>query len=95
MKNNLKQVIKELERLILLKEETIKELERQIQHLKNQPPTIVPQFPTQPFIPNQPAVSPHNPLITHPFNPLQNPYILTFQQGNNSNVVDLNTCSRV
>ena len=43
--------IEALEKLIALKDETIKELERQVQLLKNQPPVVVPQFPEIPHTP--------------------------------------------
>ena len=58
--------IEALEKLVSLKDETIKELERQIQLLKN-PPDVnlnVPYVSTQPYQPSQPLVGtvPHNPL---------------------------------
>ncbi len=65
--------IEALEKLVTLKDETIKELERQIQLLKNQPPVVVPQFPLQPYQPAQPISLPY---IQTP-NPLYPPYIVT------------------
>ncbi len=56
--------IEALEKLVSLKDETIKELERQIQLLKTQPGINVPYMTTQPYQPSQPLVGtvPHNPL---------------------------------
>jgi len=71
--------IEALEKLIQIKDETIKELEKQIQLLKNQPiqqPITVPYYPqpfTAPWYPN-PIIGP----TTNPFtNPLSPPYIIT------------------
>lgn len=52
--------IEALEKLIALKDETIKELERQVQLLKSQPPVSIPSQPftpsvPYPYIPQQPA----------------------------------------
>lgn len=71
--------IEVLEKLISLKDETIKELERQIQLLKNQPPISFPQAPAQPYTP---ATNPY----TQPVNPqwpwTQPWYTITSVSGN-------------
>lgn len=51
--------IEALEKLVALKEETIKELERQVQLLKNQPPVVIPQL--QPYQPLNPITVPIQP----------------------------------
>jgi hypothetical protein len=61
--------IEALEKLIALKEETIKELERQVQLFKNQPPIVVPQQPIQPI---QQPLSPWP--FTQPYQPTQFPW---------------------
>jgi hypothetical protein len=75
--------IEALEKLIALKDETIKELERQVQLLKNQPPVVVPQFPEIPQVPINPWSQPINPW-SQPINPQwpwsqpsYGPYIVT------------------
>ena len=61
--------IEALEKLIAVKDETIKELEKQIQLLKNQPPVMVPQFPEIPQTPinpwSQPITPGHSPLLRY------------------------------
>lgn len=51
--------IEALQKLIAVKDETIKELERQIQLLKNQSPIVIPQ--AQPYIPSHPIPYPNQP----------------------------------
>lgn len=67
--------IEALEKLIALKDETIKELERQVQLLKSQPPIYIntPTVPVQPYTPYLP-VNPQWPW-SQPF--YGNPYIIT------------------
>lgn len=72
--------IEALEKLMALKDETIKELERQLQLLKNQPPVVVPQI--QPYQPAPPINAPYLPISPQqpwyqPSNPLVPPYIIT------------------
>jgi len=73
--------IEALEKLIQIKDDTIKELEKQISLLKNQPTINVPNFnvpftptsqPTQPYNP-QPFVSPN----TTPYSPLNPPWFIS------------------
>ena len=73
--------IEALEKLVALKDETIKELERQIQLLKNQPGINVPYMPTQPYQPNT------GPL--YPQTPWQSPYIVTC--GDSTTITSFNT----
>jgi hypothetical protein len=58
-----------LEKLIATKDETIKELERQVQLLKNQPPVVI----TQPYVPPTIPQSPTYPW----YQPTYQPYIVT------------------
>jgi hypothetical protein len=75
--------IEALEKLVQIKDETIKELEKQIQLLKNQSPVIVPnlnpQLQTAPWHPN-PIIGPG---ITPPLYP---PYIITSVSGDSSSI---------
>lgn len=82
------EIIESMKKLLQLKEETIKELERQIQLLKNQPNINQLLFPLQPIAP-APYV-PVNPWITQPINPLQTPYIIT-SDGNPIPIVGTGT----
>jgi hypothetical protein len=73
MKNK---TIEALEKLIVLKDETIKELERQVLLLKSQPPVIVPQLPEQPYQPVNPW-APVNPQWPWSQPWYGGPYIIT------------------
>lgn len=76
---NQKQIVKELERILELKEKTIAELERQAKLLREQqtvPLTVPNPFPfvpaQQPWAPNDiPTVQPWSPFINPPMNPIQ------------------------
>lgn len=72
--------IEALEKLLAIKDETIKELERQVQLLKNQPPIVVPQI--QPY-------TPANPIYPWSPNP-QSPWgtWITISDSSNSVTVD-------
>jgi len=61
--------IEALEKLVALKDETIKELERQIQLLKNQPyiPSPIQQPYVNPLIGTQTYITPFSNPITSPF----------------------------
>jgi hypothetical protein len=59
--------IEALEKLVALKDETIKELERQVQLLKNQPTLNVPFMPTQPYSPANPIQTITNPFTQFPY----------------------------
>lgn len=73
MKKNHKLLVKELERLLQLKEETIKELQKQIGILRTQPVQPI----TQPLYPLQPIQTP-----VQPWQPWGQPYIITSGQTN-------------
>jgi hypothetical protein len=79
MDNN--KTIEALEKLIQIKDETIKELEKQIQLLKKQSanPITQPFHPVLPVNPLQPITMPLNP------NPWQQPYIV-FSEGTSANI---------
>ena len=81
--------IEALEKLIVLKNETIKELERQVQLLKNQPPIVIPQTqPDQPLPIGMPSV-PVSPQW--PYTQLRyGPYIIT--SGSNATLISNPNC---
>lgn len=80
--------IEALEKLIAVKDETIKELEKQIQLLKNQPPVMVPQFPEIPQTPINPWSQPITPQ--QPWSqPWYGPCVIT--SANLTNTNDPNT----
>ena len=64
----MKKQMQEMKKLLELKEQTIQELERQIQLLKNRPPEIQYQFtfPTAPAQPYQPSYTPWSPFLPSP-----------------------------
>ena len=91
MKNK---TIEALEKLIALKDETIKELERQVQLIKNQPPVVVPQLPTEPFVPTNPWPQPVNPQWPWSQPYYGQPSVITSGSTaiipNEQNVIDIN-----
>ncbi len=74
--------IEALEKLLQIKEETIKELEKQIQLLKNQPPVVIPQ--TQPLQPVTNPWYPPNPWSPGGGQPWYGSYIVTSGSGSTS-----------
>lgn len=96
--------IEALEKLVAVKDETIKELERQILLLKTQPQIAIPQFPQTPL---NPWTLPHTPqqypwsqpyagqqLMGTTLDPNATYTLTNFSDGS-TNVIDLKTCSRV
>lgn len=71
--------IESLEKLVKIKDETIKELEKQIELLKNKAQPSLPYYPLQPI--QTPIVNPINPYSPQP-NPFGlPPYIITSIYG--------------
>jgi hypothetical protein len=82
--------IEALEKLLAIKEETIKELERQVQLLKNQPPVVVPQI--QPYQPLNPITVPNQPATPwQPNQPWWGTVIVSNGDSSNTFTVDPNT----
>ena len=77
----MKETIEALEKLIQIKNDTIKELEKQIQLLKSQPPQVI-TFPNEPVYPHQPYY-PLQPITTPIVNPSLPYGSITISDGTN------------